>query len=253
MSSPGQSVIGGNWWYTQPTPTSTTCSATPCLYGAGWTPTTYPPTITADGTTNFYKIQDNMIVNAYDCLDIEGPSSGVANHYSLIADNYLGCLHKDIKFNRVDNTLNLDHNHEFLLWYQGSIQVLGYVETIGGLGWDVNYLANVQVNGGEITWKRIGILLTDQTVTNGFGGLTFAGANWKVTNFEFNEVCRAMAVASGTTHFNGGSAGNGVGAGRVPPSSGHEPGSPARSAIRRAPSRPHRVPRGSRPRRAFSR
>lgn len=212
MSSPGQSVIGGNFWYTHTTPTSTTCSATPCLYGAGWSPTVYPPTITADATTNFYKIQDNMIVNAYDCLDIEGPSSGVANMNSIISDNYLGCLHKDIKFNRVDNVLNLDHNHEFLLWYQGSTQVLGYVETVGGVGWDVNYLANLEVNGGEITWKRIGILLTDQNVVNGFGSLTFAGANWRIHGLEIDEVCRAAAVASGTTHFAGGPAGNAVGA-----------------------------------------
>lgn len=211
MTAPGQGVIGGNFWYTQPTPSSTTCAATPCLFGAGWTPTVYPATITADTTTNFYKIQDNMIVNAYQCLDIEGPASGIANMYSSIADNYLGCLNNDIVFNRVDNTLDISHNHEFLLWYQGSTQVLGYAETIGGIAWNANYLANVQVHGGEIVWKRIGILLTDQTVVNGFGSLTFAGANWKVNGLEFNEVCQAIKVASPTTHFNGGPVGNAVG------------------------------------------
>jgi hypothetical protein len=53
LTTPGQSVIGGNFWYTHPTPSATTCSTTPCLYGAGWTPTTYPATITTDATTNF--------------------------------------------------------------------------------------------------------------------------------------------------------------------------------------------------------
>jgi hypothetical protein len=212
MSAPGQSVIGLNFWQTHPTPSSTTCSTTPCPYAPGWTPTTYPPVIKANATTNFFKIQDNMIVNAYDCLDIGGSSSGVANMYSDISNNYLGCFHKDVKFNLVDNTITWDKNHEFLLWYQGSTQVFGYIYGgAGGLGWDVNYLANIQVSNSEITWKRLGILLTDGTVTNGFGSLTFAGANWQVHGLQFNEVCRAMAVAATTTHFGGGPAGNAVG------------------------------------------
>jgi hypothetical protein len=212
LVAPGQQVIGLNFWYTHPTPTTTTCSVVPCPFDMSWTPTVYPPTIRTDPTSNFYKIEDNQIVNAYDCIDVEGPSTGIANMYSLIANNGLGCLHKDFLLHFIDNVLVMRDNHDFLLWYQGSTQVFGYVEGgAGGIGIDAQYVANLQLSNTEFDWKRIAILFTDATVVNGFGSLTFAAANWQAHDLQFNEVCQAMVVQSTSTHFNGGPVGNAVG------------------------------------------
>jgi hypothetical protein len=209
----GGNVVGLNFWYPQPTPSSTVCLSAPCAYVAGWTPTAYPYTIVVPQTSAGVTIANNVIVNGYDCIDLEGTGNGIAAMRTSVINNLTNCFDREIKFDSVDNTLVVMGNRHTAIWFQGSLQVLNYVEgTAGhGIGWDVSYLANVQALGNEFAWKRLGILLTDGTANNGFGSLAFAGANWQFVGNSFNEVCQAMKVASGTTHFAGGSAGNGVG------------------------------------------
>lgn len=213
LANNGASIEGVNFWYTQPTPSSTTCASPPCAYQAGWTPTTYPYTVTVQDTAAANSIDNVVIVNGYDCIDLEGTGNGLAMMRTYVSNVLINCFDNDFKFNSVDNTLSMHNIREDAIWYQGSLQVFNFVENTPphGIGWKVSYLANIQATNVEISWKRLGILLTDGQAQNGFGSLAFAGADWQISNISFNEVCQAMSVANGTTHFAGGSAGNGVG------------------------------------------
>lgn len=214
LAGTGSSIEGINFWYTQPTPGATTCASAPCNFVPGWTPTTYPYSITIPYVNNTGNWIENIaIINGYDCIDVEGTGNGISLMRSHIEHVLLNCFDRDIKMVSVDNTLSMFDVREDPIWFQGSLEVLNYTEgTAGhGIGWDVHYVANLQASHIEWFKKRVAILLTDGQANNGFGALAFAGANWQGEQWSFNEVCQAMAVAAADTHFAGGSAGNGVG------------------------------------------
>ena len=198
------SVEGMNFWYTQPTPSSSAC-ANPCTF-ATYAYTTYPYTITVANTAGVgVWIKNNNIANASHCLDWEGPSSGISGAYSGISRNSFGCLKKGMLLHLVDDTLIIDGNRFETWWYQGTAQVWWAMESTanGYIAMDVQYLANAQIHNNEFAFIGTAMQFTDASVVSGFGPITFAAAGLQGTGNSFNEVCTAMAVASSTTHVGG--------------------------------------------------
>lgn len=201
----GVSLDGINYWYTQPTPVNRSCGL-PCIFTHAWTPTIYPYTILVNGAAgaNFVHLSEINIVNASNCVDWEGPMSGVAGIYSSMEHMSLGCFNVGTRFHMIDNTLHISDIRYESWWYQGSSDLLGYIEGTGNtVGWDVEYLANPQVEGVEFTFMGTAMKFADASVTSGFGHLAFATANMQMSNISFNEVCQAMTVANKSTHVSG--------------------------------------------------
>jgi hypothetical protein len=130
--------------------------------------------------------------------------SGVAGIYSSMEHMSLGCFNVGTRFHLIDNTLHLSDLRYEVWWYQGSSDLLGYIQGSGNtVGWDVEYLANPQAEGVEFTFIGSAMKFTDASVKSGFGHITLAGANLQMSNISFNGVCQAMAVADNTTHVSG--------------------------------------------------
>jgi hypothetical protein len=200
----GDEVRGINFWYVQPTPPHGTQCSAPCTFTTSWTPTYYPYTILVNGNSNFTRLWYLNIVNAYDCIDWEGPPDGIAGIYSSMEHMSLGCANVGTRFHLIDNTLALSDLRYEMWWYQGSSDWWGWLEGSGNhVDWDVEYLANVQASNIEFSFSGLAMKFTDATVGSGFGGVTFAAANMQLSNISFNEVCQGMAVANTTTHVTG--------------------------------------------------
>lgn len=197
----GSHVSGVNFWYTQPTPPAGAFCGNPCRYTDDWAPVKYPYTILIGDHANFNHLSEITIVNASQCIDWEGPSSGVAGIYSWMRNLNLGCFDRGIKFSKIDTTIYAANIRHDIWWYRGNSGVLGYTEGRGNrVDWDVEYLANLQADGIEFVNSATAIKFTDATVTSGFGKMTFAANELQLTNVSFNEVCQAMAVANRVTH-----------------------------------------------------
>lgn len=204
ITGTGAGIEGINFWQTQPTPTVTSACSSPCTFTNGWTPNAYKFVITISPGSNFWSLRDLNFINATNCIDVEGPTSGVAGIWGSIKDSSLGCANTGIKFKNIDNTLLLSNLHHEMWWYQGSSDWFGYLEGSGNhVDWDVCYLANPQISNVEFSFTGVAIKFTDCSVVNGFGTVTFAANNMQMSNISFNEVCTAMEVANSTTHVTG--------------------------------------------------
>jgi hypothetical protein len=198
-------VSGLNFWYTQPTPASDSSGpcpgAFPCVMSHNWTPTTYPFTISILSPQKGNRVSDIQVVNGTHCLDIEGPSTGVGSIYTHFEHLHLGCFNTAIRFNRVDNVVTIDDFNDQVFWFQFSRDVVGYMEgdsthTGHKIGWDMNYVADLIVNGAHFYQDWAAISANNQTVTSGLGPLTFAVQGMHLTNVGFNQVCQAIVLGT---------------------------------------------------------
>jgi hypothetical protein len=201
---PSSTVEGLNFWYTQPTPTTTAHCGNPCVF-VPYTWTTFPYTIKVEtGAGVGVWINNNSIVNASHCVDWEGPGGGISGVYSGMDRDNFGCFVIGTRFHFIDNTLNLTRLRYEMWWYQGTAQIWYAMQGAGThVDWDMSYVANPQINDVEFTFSGTAIKFTDATVTSGFGNVTFAVSHMQAKGVSFNEVCQAMAVASPTTTVTG--------------------------------------------------
>lgn len=192
ISNVGDKISRVNFGYVQPTP------------GATWSPTIYPYTIAINGSANFWGLEDITILAATHCIDIEGPSSGVAGIYSYLRNiNFNGCFNVGTRFSQVDDTLYMSNLRYTPWWYDDNPAVVAYMET-HKVDWDVQYLANAQADGVEFFQSYRAIQLRNGSVTSGFGTLTFAASNLQMDKTSFNEVCQAISTPNGNgTVFSG--------------------------------------------------
>lgn len=192
-------VHGINFWYTQTAPGSSSCGA-PCTYSSYTEAGITPYTILVNTTANAgIWITDTHIINATNCVDWEGPSDGVTGIYSGMERDSFGCLNTGTKFRRIDNTLMLDDLRYELWWYQGTSQWWWIMQDNGHVDWDIGYLANPQVKNVEFSFGGTAMKFTNETVSSGFGNVTFALSDMQGSNISFNENCTAMTVASAST------------------------------------------------------
>lgn len=194
------SVEGLNFWYTQPTPAGGNCGV-PCTYTA-YSPTVYPYTIYVAPTAQVgVWITNDSIANAYNGVDWEGPSSGVAGIYSgMDRDNICALGAVGTRFHMIDNALNLSRLRYECWWFQGNSQWWYAMQASGHTDWDVEYLANPQVNDVEFAFGGTAMRFNDACVTSGFGNVCFAVSDMQAKGVSFNEVCQAMTVTSTQTH-----------------------------------------------------
>jgi hypothetical protein len=206
LSGNGGHVKGINFWYTQPTPPGSNCGTT-CTFTHDWTPTTYPYTITVQSPQNFNHISDISVINATNCIDIEGPTTGVGSFETYIEHSQLGCFNTGVKFGKVDNHVDLHYVDFLVLWYQAYNDVWGYMEgdsTVTGhkVDMDMYYLSDASFEGVQFYQSWAAIRATDATVGSGLGSVTFAAQGLQFANTNFNQVCQAIVLAANTTHFN---------------------------------------------------
>lgn len=192
MSGPGSTISSINFIYNQPQPPSS----------GSWTPTIFPYTILAT-PGNFDAINNVSIVAASHCIDVEGPSNGVAG-IGLTLDHirFIGCFNRGTRFHLVDNTVHMNDLRYDDYWNQGNVPVINYIET-HKVDWDMQYVANPQATNIEFyqSWKSI--LVTNDTVVSGFGPVTLGMANLQGANISFNEVCQAIVPATPNAIFTG--------------------------------------------------
>lgn len=203
ITGDGSGIEGINFWHTQDTPPSGSQCSVPCTFTHNWAPRNYPYAITVGPTANHVRLRDISMVNATNCIDLEGPNSGVFGVGTSLEHLNLGCARTGIKFRLIDNTLNLTDIHHELWWYQGASDWWGWMESGNShVDWDMCYLANPMISNVEFAFSQVAMKFTDCTVSSGFGNITF-GAFLQGTNISFNENCQAMTVAGPATHVNG--------------------------------------------------
>ena len=176
--------------------------ATPPTTGA-WTPTIYPYVIAINGSANFSGVENVSITAATHCIDIEGPSSGVAGIWTHLEHVWFnGCFVRGTKFHLIDNTVSMHDLRYDNWWYSDHTPVVTYMEA-NKVDWDLQYLANAQASDIEFLQSYRAIQLTDATVNSGFGNVTFAANDLQLANVSFNEVCQAIVPTASTTHGSG--------------------------------------------------
>jgi hypothetical protein len=196
-----------NFWYTQPTPTTTSCApgnGAHCAYTHNWAPVNYPFAILIAPQADFIDISGVAVANGTNCIDMEGPTNGVAGIWNRLHDLWLTCFKNGLVTRRIDNTIYMSDIRFGSWWFNSSSDVLGYTQ--GGrnrVDWTLQYVANPQVDGIEFWQSGIAMKFVDDSVTSGFGTLTMAAGSLQMTNVSFNEVCQAMTVENGTTHIEG--------------------------------------------------
>lgn len=203
FSGDGSGLEGINFWHTQPTPPASSQCPSPCTFTHNWTPKSYPFDITVASTANHVRLRDLSFVNSSNCIDLEGPTNGIAGSGTSIEHVNFGCPITGIKFRQQDVPLVLNDLHHQMWWYQGSSDTLGWMEGNSHVDWDVCYLANPMITNVEFAFTGVPMKFSDCSVTSGFGLTTFAMSNAQAVNVSFNEVCQAMLVASSTTHVTG--------------------------------------------------
>lgn len=203
----GSTVDGLNFWYTQPTPPGANCGAT-CVFTHDWTPTFYPYTIQIAAPQNFNHFSNINIINATNCIDIEGPDTGVGSFFTYFDHMQLGCFDIGMKFRKVDNAISVNDVKFLVLWYQAYNDVWGYMEgdtTVAGhkIDMDIAYLSDASFNAVQFYQSRLAMAFTNASVGSGLGTVTFAAQGLQMTNTVFNQVCQAMQVADSGTIVNG--------------------------------------------------
>lgn len=205
VNGAGSTIDGLNFWYTQPTPPGDPCGTT-CTFSHSWTPTTYPYTISIQNPQVFNHFRNIFIVNATHCIDIEGPSTGVASFYTYFEHMQLGCFNIGTKFGKIDNVVDMHDINYDVLWYQANPNVWGYMEGDSGhtgnkISWDMYYLSDLHADGIQFYQDWASIRATDASVGSGLGTVTFGGEGLQLSNITFNQVCQGIILASSTTHF----------------------------------------------------
>jgi hypothetical protein len=183
ISNVGDKFQDVNFISPQPTPPST----------GTWTPTPYPYAVLVNGAANFTGFENVSFNNFTDCVDVEGPSNGIAGIATWMQNVWFGCFTRGVRFHQVDNTVSL-HNLRFDT-YTNLPPVVTYMEA-NKVDMDIAYLANPQMSDVEFYQSWRPIQLTNATVTSGFGNVTFALANLQGTNISFNEVCQGVVPTS---------------------------------------------------------
>ena len=203
----GSHIRGISVWYTQPTPPSNAaCSVSSCTVTHNWVPTTYPYTITVSDPENFNSLSDVNIINATNCIDIEGLSTaGSIDTTKFYMHNMnLGCFNIGTRFNLVNTIVDIQNASYRIWWYSGSSDVLGYTEGDAAhngnkIDWDMNYDEALRANGVDFEQSRAAIRATDATV----GTRTLAAEGMQLSDINFNDVCQAVVLTSTTAHFSG--------------------------------------------------
>lgn len=203
----GSAIDGLNFWYNQPTPSGSNCGAT-CVFTHDWNPINYPFTISIKAPQNFNHFSNINIINAANCIDIEGPDTGVASFFTYFDHMQLGCFNTGMKMLRVDNAISV-HDVKFLvLWYQAFANVWGYMEgdtTVAGhkLDMDMAYVSDAAFSDVQFYQSWAAIRASTASVTSGLGAVTFAAQGLQFTNTVFNQVCQAIILGSGNPIVNG--------------------------------------------------
>ena len=206
LSGNGSAIEDLNFWWTQPTPPSGTSCATPCTMTHNWTPTAWPYGILISNPQNFNHVSGVNMVNGTNCIDIEGPTTGVGTIATYIEHSLLGCFTRGTKFHYVDNAIDIHDVNYQIFWYQFSSDLVGWTEGdanhIGNkIDWDIQYLADLHAEGVQFYQSYAAMMGTDATVSSGLGNVTFAMQAGQMANMNFNQVCQALILAANTTHF----------------------------------------------------
>ena len=196
------------FWYNQPTPPSATTCATPCTMTHNWTPTNYPYTILISPPQNFNAVTDVTIINATNCIDVEGPSNGVGSLFTYFEHLNLGCFNSGMMLHRVDNPVELHDVNFNIIWYQASSDLLGYTEgdsthTGHKVDLSLEYAAATHLSNVKFIQSMTGIYTANETVINGIGSLTFGAQSLYGEGIYFIQDCQAMAVQDSTTILQG--------------------------------------------------
>lgn len=209
QSGNGSIIRNLNFWYNQPTPPSVATCSSPCTMTHNWAPTTYPYTILISSPQNFNAVENVTIVNATNCIDVEGPSNGVGSFFTYFEHLNLGCFNNPgMRLHRVDNPVELHDVNFNILWNQASSDVLGYTEgdaTHVGHKVDLSleYASNVHLSDVKFVQSKTAIYTANATVTNGLGPLTFGAQGLTGEGVYFIQTCQAMAVENSTTVLQG--------------------------------------------------
>lgn len=207
MNGNGGKISGLSFWYTQPTPPGPACGLT-CTFTHNWAPVAYPYTLAVLAPQNFNSISDINVINGYNCMDIEGPSTGVASFFMHVDHVHLGCFNIVSKFVNIDNTISLHDFRDQILWYQFSSDVVGYTEGDSAhvghkIGMDMAYVSGIELSDVEFYQDWTGIRASDASVQSGLGTVTFGVQALQANNMSFNQTCQAITLAASTTHFSG--------------------------------------------------
>lgn len=203
----GSTVSGLNFWYAQPTPPGSNCGAT-CTFTHDWNPTAYPFTISIPSPQNFNHFSNINIINATNCIDLEGPSTGVGSFFTYFDHMQLGCFNTGMKFGKVDNAISVNDVKFLVLWYQAFNDVWGYMEgdsTVTGHKVDIDaaYLSDPSFNAVQFYQSWAAMRFTNASVGSGLGTVTFAGQGLQFTNTVFNQVCQAIILGGSNAILNG--------------------------------------------------
>jgi hypothetical protein len=163
---------------------------------ATWNPIIYPYTIAINGSADFTALENISITAATHCIDFEGPTSGVSGIATWMHNIYFnGCFNVGTRFHRIDNTIHASNLRYDNWWNANNAAVVKYIEA-NKVDWDIAYLANMQADGIEFFQSYRAMQFTNDSVTSGFGTVTFAANDLQLTNISFNEVCGAMVHAT---------------------------------------------------------
>jgi Pectate lyase superfamily protein len=177
----GGAIRGLNFAYEQPVPVAL----------ATYVPTVYPYAIKA--TQSLFFIDDVYVVGGTHGINIEYLSANGGGTYGRLSNIFLDTLKVGIRFKNVNDTLYLNNYHQRALWRYDSAEVVAYREA-NLIGWDVNYLDNLQGNGIEFFQCSESIRLTNSTVNNGaLGVITQACGYLQLTSVSFNLVKQAVS------------------------------------------------------------
>jgi hypothetical protein len=185
LNGHGSGLIGVNFIRDQVTP------------GVGvYTPTTFPYEVKIFATC--FLLQNIATHGTTHDVWIAYTDSNGGGTWSTMRDLFLGALQVGIKFDNVNDILDMQNIHMRSLFYQSTESMADYV-LANRIGWDVGYLDNVQVNNVQFFHCDTGMLFTDQTCL----GNTHSMFNGQLNNIQFNLVRHAMDVAAGDTAVTG--------------------------------------------------
>ena len=166
-----------------------------------WAPTVYPFVIATTGTSGWQGLylHDLTFTSTSNAIDLEGTQDYAAYSGSQIKIKDIwcnACLNTGIRFHRIDNPLLVDHV-EFTPSWNFSVASMGAYQRANLIGFDMSYVAAPQFSNINFFSTKSAIQVTNSTVTNNFGTLTFATSAAQFSNVMFNQVCQAMTMPGG--------------------------------------------------------
>jgi hypothetical protein len=193
VNASGVEIDHINFGNVQPVPPAT---------GTVWNPTLFPWIIGTQSNTGWQglNIHDVTFTSTSQAIDLEGtPDYKTWTGTQITLDHIWcnACLNTGVRIHRIDNQQFYSRFMFVPSGYYMNYPALGNYLRQNSIGFDIAYSAAPQFHDLNFFAQKSAIQLTNDTVTNNFGSLTFAASAVQMTNVMFNQVCQAVTMPNG--------------------------------------------------------